>query len=104
MRFILITLSLFFFSAVASTQENSFEKSFQDFGKKLDQAKAKGQKLGNDAKKEWKEIQAKTDKATDDLAEKTEAKGKDWKTRLKGAFTEFGAGVKNAWHKLQGEN
>jgi F0F1-type ATP synthase membrane subunit b/b' len=104
MRLLLVIASLFLFSAGAATQENSFEKSFQSFGKKLDQAKAQGKQLGKDAKKEWKEIQAKTDKATDELAEKTEAKGKDWKARLKGAFSELGAGMKNAWNKLKGES
>lgn len=104
MRFVLIVTSLFFFSAVASTEETSFEKSFQTFGKKVDQAKAKGEKLGKDAKKEWEEIQAKTEKATDEIGDKTEAKGKDWGTRVKGAFTEFGAGVQNAWNKLKGDS
>ncbi len=104
MRILLILTSLFFFSAVASTEDNTFEKSLQTVGKKIDQAKAKGEKLGTEAKNEWKAIQAKTEKATDDIGEKTEAKGKDWGTRVKGAFTEFGAGVKNAWNKLKGDS
>lgn len=106
MRILLVTTSLFlfFFTVIASTQENSFEKNFQSFGKKVDQAKAKGEKLGTEAKKEWKDIQAKTEKAADNITDKTEAKGKDWRTRVKGAFTEFGSGVKNAWNKLNGES
>ena len=97
MRLLLILMSFTLFSARAATQENSFEKSFAEFGKKLDQAKSEGKKLGQDAKKEWKEIQTKTDKATDDLAEKTEARGRDWRARLKSSAYEFGTGVRNAW-------
>jgi len=103
MRFVLIVTSLFFLSSFAATEENSFEKSLQNFGKKLDQAKAKGEKLGQEAKKEWKEIQSKTEKATNEAAAKTEERGKDWGTRVKGALSEFGAGVKNAWNKLKGD-
>jgi len=104
MRLVLILISFTLFSARASTQENSFEKSFAQFGKKLDQAKSEGKKLGQDAKKEWQDIQTKTDKATDELAEKTEAKGRDWRARVKSAAEEFGAGVKNAWNKLKGDS
>ena len=104
MRVFLGVLCLFFISAQAATEENSFEKSLQSFGKKLDEAKAKGEKLGADVKKEWKQIQSKTDQATDQIADKTEAKGKDWSTRVKGAFNEFGVGVKNAWSKLKGDS
>ena len=75
----------------------------QTFGKKLDQAKARGEKLGTEAKKEWKELQAKTEKATDEVANKTQAKGKDWRARVESAATEFGAGIRNAWNKLKGE-
>ena len=104
MRLVLIVASLFFISSFASTEENSFEKSLQSFGKKLDEAKAKGKKLGKEAKKEWEEIQAKTEKATEEAADKTEEKGKDWGARLKGAATEFGEGIKNAWNKLKGDS
>lgn len=104
MRFILIAAALVFISGLAANEDSSFEKSLQSFGKKLDEAKAKGEKLGQEAKKEWKEIQAKTEEATEEAAAKTEEKGKDWGTRVKGAFTEFGAGVKNAWRKLKGDS
>lgn len=104
MRILIGILCLFLITAKAATEEKSFEKSLQNFGKKLDQAKAKGEKLEAEVKKEWKEIQSKTDQATDQIAENTEAKGKDWTTRVKGAFTEFGAGVKNAWNKLKGDS
>lgn len=104
MRLLLILISFTLFSARAATQESTFEKSFAEFGRKLDQAKTEGKKLGQDAKKEWKEIQSKTDKATDDLAEKTEAKGRDWRARLKSAADELGAGVKNAWSKIKGDS
>lgn len=108
MRILLGVLCLFFISAQAATEENSFEKSLQNFGKKLDEAKAKGEKLGTEVKKEWKEIQSKTDQATgqlaDQIADKTEAKGKDWTTRVKGAFNELSTGVKNAWNKLNGDS
>ena len=108
MRLFLLSTSLMILLAAlpasSATDEVSFEKSLQKFGKKLDEAKAKGQKLGEEAQKDWKEIQSKTEKATDELATKSEAKGKDWQGRLKGAFTEFGAGVKNAWEKLKGDS
>lgn len=103
MRLLMVIFSLFVATAPASPQSNSFEESFKTFGKKLDQAKAKGEKLGADAKKEWKELKQKTEKVADSAAEKTQAKSKDWSERIKGAASEIGTGIKNAWAKLVGE-
>lgn len=107
MRLLSIILSLFtIYStpfASAATDTNSFEKSFQNLGKKLDQAKAKGQEVGQDAKEEWQELKAKTEKVTTVAKEETKEARDDWSQRLNGAFTEFGAGIRNAWSKLKGE-
>ena len=92
-----------FATAATESNQNTFEKSLQDFGKKLDQAQAKGEKLGQDAKKEWIELKAKTEKATEEAANSTKEKRKDWGKRLQSAASEVGAGFRNAWNKLTGE-
>lgn len=104
MRLILIlTFMMSGWLAHSAEEPISFEKAFQNFGKKLDEAKAKGKELSAEAKKEWEQIRATTEDVTDEAATKTEAKTKDWGTRLKNAAAEFGEGVKNAWNKLKGE-
>lgn len=103
MRLLLIVFALILLSN-GYAENNSFEKSFQKFGQKLDKAKAKGEELGEDAKKEWKELKAKTEETAGEAKEQTKQKSQTWGARIKGAFTDFGAGVKNAWHTLKGDN
>lgn len=92
-----------FASAATESNSNTFEKSLQEFGKKLDRAQARGEKLGQEAKKEWQELKVKTEKASDEVASNTKEKGQDWGNRFKGAMTELGVGLQNAWAKLKGE-
>lgn len=92
-----------FASAATEPTTNTFEKSMQEFGKKLDKAQARGEKLGQDAKKEWQDLKAKTEKATDEVATNTKEKGQDWGKRFKSAMSELGQGMQNAWEKLKGE-
>lgn len=96
---LMIICSAPFAGAATESNSDSFEKSFQNLGKKLDQAKAKGVEVGEDAKREWRELKAKTEQAAADTKEKRN----DWSERLKGAVTELGAGLNNAWAKLKGE-
>ncbi len=106
MRLLTLLLSVLAIYAAplsAATEPNSFEKSFQDFGKKLDEAKAKGHELSQDAQKEWNELKAKTEKASKEAAENTKETRKDLGERLKGAVSELGTGIHNAWVKLKGE-
>lgn len=92
-----------FASAATESNSNTFEKSLQEFGKKLDKAQARGEKLGQDAKQEWQELKVKTEKATDEVAANTKEKSQDWGKRLKGAVSELQTGLHNAWIKLKGE-
>ena len=104
MRWTAIFLCLFFVtSSLAATESNTFEQSFQKVGKKLDQVKAKGQEIGQEAKQELQEIKAKGADAGEKVLEETKEARTDWKKRLKGAFSELGAGMKGAWRKLTGE-
>jgi hypothetical protein len=89
--------------AAVESSQNSFEKSFQEFGKKLDEAHAKGQKLGQDAKKEWQELKAKTEKTTEQATATGKEKSADWSHRLQSAVSELGQGFHKAWVKLKGE-
>jgi hypothetical protein len=107
----LITVLIFFMifaaapfaGAATENSQDSYEKSFQEFGKKLDEAHAKGQKLGQDAKKEWQELKAKTEKTTEQAAAASKEKREDWGHRLQGAVSEVGQGFRKAWNKLKGE-
>jgi hypothetical protein len=107
MRLILISFMILsaapFAGAATESTQNSYEKSFQEFGKKLDEAQAKGQKLGQDAKKEWQDLKTKTEKATEQAASASKEKRQDWSNRLQGAVSELGVGFRKAWNKLKGE-
>jgi hypothetical protein len=92
-----------FAGAATEKSQDSYEKSFQEFGKKLDEAQAKGQKLSQDAKKEWQELKAKTEKTTEQAAAASKEKREDWGQRLQGAVSELGQGFRKAWTKLKGE-
>ena len=104
MRWTIIFLSVFFVtSSLAATEANTFEQSFQKIGKKLDQAKAKGKEIGQEAKQEFQEIKAKGEDAGEKALKESKEARTDWKKRLKGAFTELGVGMKSAWKKLTGD-
>lgn len=93
--------------SAAATENNSFEKSFQSFGKKIDdaaaKAKAKGQELGRETKEELNEMKAKTEQAAEEAAAKTKKQRDTWGARITGAFSDLGEGMKNAWNRLKGE-
>lgn len=103
----LISFTIFmtapFAGAATETSQDSYEKSFQEFGKKLDEAQIKGQKLGQDAKKEWQELKAKTEKTTEHAMAASKEKREDWGQRLQGAVSELSTGFRRAWSKLKGE-
>lgn len=93
--------------SAAATENNSFEKSFQSFGKKIDNAKnkaeAKTEELANKAKSEIDEAKAKTEEAASQAAAKTKQQRDTWSSRITGAASDLGQGFKNAWHRLTGE-
>lgn len=104
MRWIFISLLITFVtSSLAATESNTFEQRFQKLGKKLDQAKAKGEKIGQEAKQELQELKALSEDAGAKALEESSEARKDWKKRFSAALSELGVGMKNAWQKLKGD-
>ncbi len=90
----LILATAFSFSGFASeaTQKTTFEKSFQEAGRKVDEAAARTEELRLKAQREIAE-----------LSDQTKATRLTWSERITGAWEEFKTGSKKAWSRLQGE-
>ena len=110
-----IGLGLAFAAYADASIPKSFEQSYVELQRKLEELKQKGGKVSAQTEKEMnelmvqmnhehaaikRELEAKNQSITQKVSEARKTVQEDWPGRVKRAFSEFGTGIQRAWGQL----